>query len=62
MSNARLNVGGFNANVNAQQINFSDGTVQSTAASGSGGGTFLDAGSFDSAPFFSIYFIDGGTF
>jgi hypothetical protein len=34
MSGASLNVGGFNANVNAKQVNFSDGTVQTTAASG----------------------------
>jgi hypothetical protein len=28
----KFNVGGTNANVNANQINFSDGTVQATAA------------------------------
>jgi hypothetical protein len=60
MANDFLNVGGFNANVNAKQINFSDGTVQSTAATT--GGLIFDAGSFDSGPFTSLYFIDGGTF
>jgi hypothetical protein len=50
-----LNVGAKNANVNAKQINFSDGTIQTTAAGsgavtsvfGRGGTVFANFGDYN---------------
>lgn len=44
MANSNFSVGGISANVNAQQVNFTDGTVQTTAGAPVGSGvTSLNA-------------------